>query len=145
MNSTTNKHRLGDIGEKIVAHLENAIVSTDRYDIVKDLIDSQGKLIEVKTQNRHPGMDVFSIGADKQTNREKCMNVDRLIFVEYDSSPEIKVWECGPRQNFVRYRTNSMKNMIGWLISEMTLIHTVNSPDLASKMRSLSQSEQFRK
>lgn len=145
MNSTTNKHRLGDIGEKIVAHLENAIVSTDRYDIVKDLIDSQGKLIEVKTQNRHPSMGVFSIGADKQTNREKCMNVDRLIFVEYDSSPEIKVWECGPRQNFVRYRTNSMKNMIGWLISEMTLIHTVNSLDLASKMRSLSQSEQFRK
>lgn len=143
MNS--NKHRLGDIGEKIAARLENAIASTDRYDTVKDLIDGQGKLIEVKTQNRHPSMGVFSIGADKQTNREKCMNVDRLIFVEYDSSPEIKIWECGPRQNFIRYRTNSMKNMIGWPISEMTLLHTVNSPDLASRMRDLSQSKQFRK
>jgi hypothetical protein len=143
MNS--NKHRLGDIGEKIVARLENAIVSTDRYDTIKDLIDGQGKLIEVKTQNRHPSMGVFSIGADKQTNREKCMNVDRLIFVEYDSSPEIKVWECGPRENALRYRTNSMKNMIGWPISEMTLLHTVNSPDLASRMRELSQSKQFRK
>ena len=143
MNS--NKHRLGDIGEKIVARLENAIGSTDRYDTIKDLIDGQGKLIEVKTQNRHPSMGVFSIGADKLTNREKCMNVDRLIFVEYDSSPEIKVWECGPRENTLRYRTNSMKNMIGWPISEMTLLHTVNSPDLASRMRELSQSEQFRK
>jgi hypothetical protein len=141
----SNKHRLGDIGEKIVAHLENAIVSTDRYDIVKDLTDDQGKQIEVKTQNRHPSMGVFSIGADKQTNREKCMNVDRLIFVEYDSGPDIKVWECGPRENAMRYRTNSMKNMIGWPISEMTLLHTVNSPELAFKMRALLQSEQFRK
>lgn len=141
----TDKHRLGDIGEKIVAHLENAIISTDRYDTIKDLTDSQGKQIEVKTQNRHPSMGVFSIGADQETNRNKCMNVDRLVFVEYDSGPTIKVWECGPRKNVIRYRTNSMKNMIGWPISEMTLLHTVNSPELSFRMRSLSQSEQFRK
>jgi len=145
MNAITNKHRLGDIGEKIVARLENAIVSADRYDTVKDLTDKHGKQIEVKTQNRHPSMGVFSIGADAQTNRDKCMSVDRLIFVEYDSTSSIRVWECGPRENAIRYRTNSMKNMIGWPISEMSLLHQIDEPALADKMRSLSQSKQFRK
>jgi hypothetical protein len=141
----TNKHRLGEIGELLVAHLENAVASDNRYDTIKDLTEENGTQIEVKTQNRHPGMNVFSIGADKQTNRDKCMNVDRLIFVEYNATSKIQVWECGPRQNFVRYRTNSMKNMIGWPISEMTLLHEIDEPELANKMRSLSQSEQFRK
>ena len=141
----TNKHKLGEIGEKLVAYLENAIISEDRFDIVKDLIDANGQQIEVKTQNRHPGMNVFSIQADKQTTRDKCMNVDRLIFVEYDSTPKIKVWECGSRKDFVRYRTNAMTNMLGWPISQMNLLHEVNSNELATKMRSLSQAEQFRK
>lgn len=142
MQEETNQKKLGDLGEHLVAKLENAILSESYYDSTKDMTDSNGKKIEVKTQNRHPYKQCFSIKASGITNVHKCLTVNRLIFVEYDKSDFIKVWECKDRNSNFEYIANE-KKMIGWPISKMKLIHTIEDKNLSSQMRSLSNAKEF--
>lgn len=139
-----NKKMLGDIGEKIVSEFLGAILSENYYDSTKDMTDKSGKKVEVKTQNRHPYKNCFSIKADGLTNVKKCLTVDRLIFVEYDKSDVIKLWECKNNKSSVfNYTTNMGKKMYGWPIREMTLLHTISDKNLTDKMRKLSNSKEF--
>lgn len=140
----SNEKELGDIGEKIVSEFLEAVLSENYYDSTKDMTDKNGKKVEVKTQNRHPYKNCFSIKADGLTNVKKCLNVDRLIFVEYDKSDMIKLWECKNNKSSVfSYTTNSGKKMYGWPIKEMTLLHTISDKNLTQKMRKLSNSKEF--
>lgn len=144
MDYYTDREKLGALGEQLVAKLENAILSENKYDSEKDMIDPLGKKIEVKTQNRHPYKKCFSISANGITNVRKCMTVDRLIFVEYDKSPLIKVWECVENKtSSFNYVTSNNKTMYGWHINKMKLIHKVEDKELSDKMRGLSNSYEF--
>lgn len=139
-----NKHELGFLGEQLVAKLENAILSENKYDSEKDMVDSKNRKIEVKTQNRHPYKNCFSIKADGLTNVKKCLTVERLIFVEYDKTSIIKIWECFDNKSSVfNYSTSSGKKMYGWPINRMKIIHTIDDSELSNKMRSLSNSKEF--
>lgn len=141
----TDREKLGALGEQLVSKLEKAILSENKYDTEKDMIDPNGKKIEVKTQNRHPYKNCFSIHAAGITNVRKCMTVDRLIFVEYCKTNTIKIWECSKenRNTSFNYTTSTGKSMYGWPINKMKMIHKVEDAKLAEEMRSFSKSYQF--
>lgn len=144
----SNKVKLGKIGENLVADFYNIPINENFYDKEKDLLLPNGETVEVKTQNRYPGKDLFSIRAsvDKKglNNVLKCMTVDHLVFVEYDKSDIIKLWECTNRKLYQIYTTSDMRTMIGFPISHMKLLHTYNNPHIAAQMKGLSQSSMFK-
>lgn len=144
---------MGKLAEQLFIQLFGGVQSTDEYDKIKDVVLGNTN-IEIKAQNRHPTKDVFAIrdaylkqgtilGVD---NIIKCFNVDRLVFVEYDTTNTIKIWECPKPRQYIRYvtKTTSM-GMIGFPISQMTLLHEHADATIANQFRSLSQSSQFRK
>jgi len=141
----TDQKKLGALGEKLVAKLENAILSENKYDTEKDMTDLSGKKIEVKTQNRHPFKNCFSIHSAGITNVRKCMTVDRLIFVEYCKTDKIKIWECSKenRNSAFNYVASGGKSMHGWPINKMKMIHKIEDSKLAEEMRNYSKSYQF--
>ncbi len=144
----SNKVKLGKIGENLVASFYNIPLNENFYDKEKDLILPNGETIEVKTQNRYPGKNLFSIRSSMDrkglNNILKCMTVDHLIFVEYDKSDTIKLWECTNRKLYEIYTTSDMRTMIGFPISQMKLLHTYNNPHIAAQMKALSQSSMFK-
>lgn len=137
---SSNKEKLGAIGESIVAYYTNATLSENKYDMEKDMILENGKKIEVKTQNRHPWRHEFTVNTAYSNQLKKCLEVDHLMFVEYDSSDEVKIWECVDRSYNV-FTTKSGRRMAGWPIKDMILYKTIVKPELAAAMRALSQSK----
>lgn len=138
------------LGEELVAKIMSATLSENKYDTEKDGVLQDGTEIEVKTQNRHPTKKMFTIssvynGSLGLTNIIKCFTVDTLLFVEYDHTDFIKIWSCVNRKKYEIFVTKTGKEMIGFPISEMELLHHIKDPELASKMRSLSQSTVFKK
>jgi hypothetical protein len=146
----TNREKLGQLGEILVASTLGAERSTNKYDSDKDMILPDGTEIEVKTQNRHPN-GTFTINLKHQTNFLKCMAVDRLIFVEYDSSDYIHIYECIDRPNYRSFSTQPTewdpegRNMIGWPIDRMKLLRWINNAELSTEMRRLSGAKRFKK
>lgn len=161
---------LGEIGEQLVSQLLSAIQSTDPWDSEKDLVGSDGRRIEVKTQNSvtmHTHTPEFGKyftihwaqpGQKHFKNFEKCLNVDRLIFVEYFPinkftglvyNPQIhdviNIWECTERKEGTcrftaadsRYPTGRV--MFAWPASRMTLLHSEQNKPIADEMRKYSQ------
>lgn len=149
----TNKEKLGKLGETLVAKLLNAKLSAYKFDSEKDMTTIHGAnietKIEVKTQNRHPNGS-FTVNAMHVTNLNKCLSVDRLIFVEYDQTNTIKVFECTDR----KYRIVNTKPtrrepegriMVCWPINKMTLLTEIEDAALAKEMRDLSNSRLYNK
>lgn len=145
----TNEEKLGKLGEDLVAELLSAQLSENKFDSVKDMTEANGTKVEVKTQNRHPNGS-FTVNAMHVTNLNKCMSVDRLIFVEYDETEFIKVYECTDR----KYRLVNTKPtryepegriMVCWPINKMNKLAEIHNPELASEMRNLSNSRLYNK
>lgn len=136
----TNREKLGEIGEKIVEYVLGGIRSDDKYDEIKDII-IDGKCVEVKTQNRHRGNNTFTINLKHTTNHKKCMMVDRLLFVEYDNSDYIQIWECMDRDDYIVFTTSDGRRMLGWNICSMQCIYKIRHQALTSRMRQLSNSK----
>lgn len=138
------KVELGMLGEALVAKHFSLQLNENFYDTEKDLIFPDGTTVEVKTQNRHP-RGWFTIRSPYNgkglNNVIKCFTVDRLIFVEFDTTNEVKLWECTNRKKYDTFTTRDGREMIGFPINLMTLIHVEKNPDLARKMRSLTQSK----
>ena len=91
MKPMTNSHLLGYIGECVVAKYFDATMSKDRYDDEKDMILPDGTFAEVKTQNRFKRINAFTVDADKSSNLNKCLTVDKLFFVEFDWSDKQRI------------------------------------------------------
>ena len=135
-----NKVDLGIIGENLVAEHLNGIRFADPYSRHCDLVDSNGNLVEVKTQVRWRTQNSFTVDMALSNQLKKCLEVDRLIFVEYDSSDNVVLWEAPAKsqRTFNAFTTKYGKNMAGFPISSMKVIQKIYNPQLASKMRSLS-------
>lgn len=138
----TNAGKLGLLGELVVLKAFGGRLSDDTYDDNKDIILPDGQHCEVKTQERFWMKNAFSVRADRQSNLNKCLNVDKLYFVEYDFSDTIKIWDCEDRAYFTT-RT-SRGEMVCWPIDKMNLIYSYNSPKISTEMRRLSSSTNFR-
>lgn len=140
---------LGALGENFASRALGLTLSENAYDQSKDGTKN-GETYEIKTQNRYPLRQVFSIAApvdDKGLNNIlKCFTVDHLIFVEYDHSDIIRAWECVDRSTYEIYRTRPFrefvngKTMIGFPICRMVLRYKESNPKLAQDMRGLSSS-----
>jgi hypothetical protein len=153
-NCKTNKDKLGNIGEQIVAHYVGGTLSENKYDPKKDLILHNAVACEVKTQCRHITKNVFSIRAPTVNRYKnqivKCENVEKLYFVEYNNSDKFRIYECKDRENTISYQAYmgdklGVANMIGWPIEDMDLILEVEDPYTCAQMRSYSQSKTLMK
>lgn len=147
----SNKVKLGKIGEELVAKYFGVPINEDFYDTEKDLLLPDGTKVEVKTQNRHPTKHLLTLRASNDrkglNNLLKCFTVDRLIFVEYDHSDVITLWECVNRKEYEIYTTSpagGLITMVGFPIKNMSVLDTITDAKLASEMRSLSSSAQFK-
>ena len=143
MNNITNRRKLGELGEALFCLLEKCERSDDPFDSVKDAIDQNGKNVEIKTQARYASKNLFTIRSDKATNLNKCMTVDRLIFIEFDQTDTIGVFECVKRQDYTKYTTSNGTPMLGWPIDKMLKLHTIKDKRLVEWMRSLSTSKYY--
>lgn len=143
MSKESNKEKLGRLGEELVARLFNGTLSTNKYDMKKDMVLNESNVnVEVKTQRRDIYRNMFTVNTMHKNQVEKCVSVDRLFFVEYDSSDTIKIWECTDRK-YTIYETRDGRLMAGWSIKDMDILLEVEDTKLASEMRSLSQSRHF--
>ena len=109
----------------------------------KDAKDADGLNVEIKTQNRHPA-GFFTVNMKHTNQVTKCMEVDRLMFLEYDNSDTLKVWEC-PKTDDARrpkmIRTRDGRAMAGWNIEKMDMVEEFEDAELVSMLKNLSQSK----
>ena len=138
----TKKEKLGYIGEYLVKHIFGGVMSENKFDMKKDITLDNGAMVEVKTQNRDKYRNMFTVNTMHKNQVEKCVNVDKLYFVEYDDSNTIRVWMCSDR-TYTIYETRDGRLMAGWPISKMTMIGMLDDEELARQMKSFSQSRDY--
>lgn len=138
----TNREELGRIGERLVQLLFGGEISTNPYDSQKDLI-IDGLNVEVKTQNRCTFNNTFTVNTKYRTNFNKCVHVDRLLFVEFDDTAIITVWECIDRKSGETFTTSDGRRMFGWHVDKMKHLESIRSDVLSSRMRRYSNSSKF--
>lgn len=148
----SNTTKLGSLG---VEHVINRLGGTeieDQFCISGDVVVN-GEFVEVKTQNRFNGMFTIKMpyndcGVVKGTvNLIKCLSVKTLLFVEYDNSNTIRIWELplDKRCHYTTYTTKDHRHMLGWYIKNMILRDEVTDEELADKFKSLTQSKVVKK
>lgn len=137
----TSQEVLGTIGEIYYQALFGGLLSEYKYDGEKDLLQKDGKFVELKTQSRYRPSDAFTVNKAKANNLKKCLYVDRLIFIEYSLSDTIMVWECTDRRSVFTSTMDDGRVMACWPIEKMTLLKKVKHPKLAEIMRNFSKSE----
>lgn len=146
---------LGEMGEELVMFFLSSqgiiTLAKDPYDSTKDirLTNIHGIFdIEVKTQVRNRSMNVLSIER-KPTNLKKCMTIHRLIFVEFDDTDFIHIWEVIDREHYTDYPAAG-KRMRGWYINGNEIgpgcrqLTKINCPQISARMRALSPSELYK-
>lgn len=136
----TNNEILGTLGEVWYQALYGGLLSEDRYDSVRDLVQPDGRSVEIKTQQRWRTRGAFTVQRSHTTNLRKCMNVDRLIFIEYSGGSDILIWECIDRNSAYTVTTAAGKAMVCWPIDKMTLLRSERNPKLADLFRNFSNS-----
>lgn len=150
---TIDKYQLGRDGELLVAayyeQTGHAVKkSTDEYDSVKDMtID--GMETEVKTQTLYrsftsigntiqPAFTV-DIAADSgkiySNQLNKCMNVEKLVFVRRSSfnDPFVRIYEApklGERKFSVIKNKNDGRYVAGFLLKDMKEIAAIDKPNI---------------
>ena len=135
----TNQQIVGDLGEIIFQACFGGIMSDNQFDSTKDLM-LDDKTVEIKTQCRYKNISAFTVNKAHSTNLRKCLSVDRLIFIEYDTTNEIKIFECVDRDYFT-VKTASGKVMACFPIDKMILLKTINNSKLANLFRCYSSSK----
>ena len=151
---TTNKEKLGYIGEAVVKGLFGGVLSKWIFDPKKDLTFPNGTRGEVKIQNRNVKLNVFSIRAPTATKHKnqivKCQEVEKLYFVEYNLSDKFRIYECHDRTDVIEYTAYMGPdlgdvNMIGWPIDKMTMLIEIEDAEVCAQMRSYSQAKTLMK
>lgn len=135
----TDQEILGDIGEIWYHAHFGGTPSTDKYDSDKDHTDEDGAEVEIKTQSRHP-YQCFTVNTSNKNQLRKCLDVDKLIFIEYSLSDTIIVYECVDRTYYVT-TTSDGRRMACWPIEDMIVVTKCKNKKLANLMRNFSKSK----
>jgi hypothetical protein len=135
----TDSEILGDIGEVWYHAHFGGTPSTDKYDSVKDHTDEDGTQVEIKTQSRHP-YGCFTVNTAYKNQLKKCLEVDKLIFIEYSLSDTIIVYECVDRTYHTTITSKGLR-MACWPIEDMVIITKCKNKKLAALMRNFSSSK----
>ena len=132
-----NFQKIGFVGEHLISKLFGGKLSLDKYDPDKDLVLPDGKHAEVKTQVRNVIQNAFTVSLDTWTGNQirKCVEVEKLFFVEYGTYGNIRVYDCSDRN----YRTikNQFGRMAAFDVDKMELIADFKSK-YCDKMMELS-------
>lgn len=139
----TNEEKLGTLGEIYYQALFGGLLSEDKFDGEKDLVQTDGKKVEIKVQSRYRHSNAFTVNRSvgNGNNLKKCLYVDRLIFIEYSLSDTILIWECVDRRSVFSATMDDGRVMACWPIDKMVLLKKVKHPKLAEMMRNFSKSE----
>lgn len=139
----TNQEVLGTIGEIYYQAVFGGLLSEYKFDGEKDLVQADGKQVEIKTQSRYRHSNAFTVNRSRGTgnNLKKCLHVDRLIFIEYSLSDTILIWECIDRRSVFSATMEDGRVMSCWPIDKMLLLKRTKHPKLAEIMRNFSKSE----
>jgi hypothetical protein len=103
-----------------------------------------GASVEVKTQVRWVKENSFTVSKTKTNNNiKKCVEVDRLIFVEPGRSDNIRFYECVDRSysTILEEFTNSERYLFD--IKKMKLIKTVKNKKVCNAMIKLSKTNKL--
>jgi len=134
------REHLGRLGEELVAKVLNGTLSHEKYDGEKDMVLGDGTYVEVKTQVRWKIPNCFTIDETVTNNNiNKCLNVDRLIFVEPGLNNEIRIFEAVDRKYSIKKPRGKKTYCFG--IDDMKLIATVTNKGLCEEMISLSKTD----
>jgi hypothetical protein len=144
MNSTLSRNKaiseIGAIGEKIVFDLlaaeHEVFMSEDKFDSVKDML-ADSKTVEVKTLVPIKIFDSFCIGSNQIV---KCMNADRLFFVEIGKGNGIHVYES-LKPRLPQRREYNSDTCYFFKLTELKLYGIVQSKSAANRLRALSPSK----
>jgi hypothetical protein len=137
----TNQETLGTIGEIYYQAIFGGLLSHWKYDGEKDLIQPDGRKVEIKTQSRLRGSNAFTVNKANVNNLNKCLHVDRLIFIEYSLSDTIIVYECTNRRSVFTTTIDDGTARSCWPIDQMEILKKVKHPKLAEIMRNFSTSK----
>jgi len=139
-NKFKTKHEiLGRIGELIRAHIFKSKIFEDKYDTSGDMTDKDKLRGELKTQVLNPDPAGYQLSAP-ESQKEKCMKVDRLNHLIYNDSPVLDLYEIFDRTKYKHYVTSKGTKMIAWHMSAAKIIYQITSPELTQLMRYYSQS-----
>lgn len=134
------REHLGRLGEELVAKVLKGTLSYEKYDGEKDMVFGDGTYVEVKTQPRWKNANCFTIDETVTNNNiNKCLNVDRLIFVEPGLNDNIRIYECIDRTYAIKKPRG--KETYCFSVDNMKLITTIVDKDLCNKMISLSNTD----
>lgn len=139
-NRDANIAEIGGIGENIVYSLlkretDDVQFSEDKFDPYKDLIAAT-KLVEVKTLVPIKIHNAFAIGSNQIV---KCLNADRLFFVEIAKGGFIRVYEAlKPRRPFSRLFNGD--TCYFFKLTDLTLYDTIHDSVTAARLRELTPS-----
>jgi len=136
----TNQEILGDLGEVWYHAHFGGVPSTYKYDSEKDHTDQDGTKVEIKTQSRHPNGS-FTVNTANKNQLNKCLTVDKLIFIEYSLSDTIIVYECTDRRGYYTTTTSDGRRMACWPIEDMKVITKCKNVKLTKLMRHFSKSK----
>ena len=146
MNKEQMMVELGSIGEDLVADLyrrqgSEVALSENKYDSVKDML-VDGQTCEVKTQMPYFLKKMFTI---KVNQYFKCMNADKLIWVEAPSKHNdyrIDIYESPQRgmREFRKYKAQG-RDMYGMNFCDTTLIDSLEGSVDAVRMMRLTNSD----
>lgn len=137
----TDQEVLGTIGEIYYQALFGGLLSEYKYDGEKDLIQTDGKNVEIKVQSRYRHSNAFTVNKANANNLKKCLYVDKLVFIEYSLSDTILIWDCVDRRSVFSTTMDDKRIMACWPIDKMILLKRVKHPKLAEIMRNFSKSE----
>ena len=146
MNKEQMMVELGSIGEEVVADLYRrqgceVSLSENKYDSVKDIL-IDGQTCEVKTQMPYFLKKMFTIKVDQYF---KCMNADKLIWVETPSKHNeyrIDIYESPQRgMRFFRKYKAQGRDMYGMNFCDTTLIDSIEGSVEAVRMMKLTNSD----
>ena len=143
----TNEEALGTIGEIYYQALFGGLLSEYKYDGDKDLTQIDGKSVEIKTQSRYVYSNAFTVPRSNTNQLRKCLDVDRLIFIEYSLSDTIIIHECINRRSVFSATMDDdgkPRVMSCWPIDEMIILKKDYNPKLAELMRNFSKSKTMR-
>lgn len=133
--------KIGDIGERLVYDLlkietPDVQFSEDRYDSVKDIVAAK-KTVEVKTLVPIRIYNAFAVGSNQIV---KCLNADRLFFVEISRSDDIRIFESHkPRRPFSELYNGD--TCYFFKLTDLKLYDTIHSSYTATRLRKLSPSK----
>jgi hypothetical protein len=142
-SNLSDEVKLGTLGEIYYQALFGGLLSEDTFDEEKDLTQSDGKTVEIKTQSRYRHSNAFTV-SKRSANLKKCLYVDRLIFIEYSLSDTINIWECVDRRSVFTASmedVNGIRIMACWPVDKMLLLKKTKHPKLAEMMREFSKSK----